>query len=247
MATRIENIFRMRDLLRRPYPNAPSFHDLFRQEISEEQDIVNATNNSGNPWATAEYQLNYNSNQSEYAINVSDFGKVLFVVKETGNPYIPFIPVNFDSVSQQHYGTVLGWFNNAYAQSWSLTEAPERMSFWRSGVLNAQFMVSINPMSQQSATYHITYLPGYIGDSDPLESSIQLPEHAELVRLRGAMAQLVNAEWFEDEAQNRDRRKELMASYAYQLERKEGLFAAYLGSMNIPGIVDIESWNEGSY
>jgi hypothetical protein len=244
MATRIENIFRARDLLRRPYPNAPSFHDLFRQEISEEQDICNATNNSGKPWATSEYSLNYTSGTDTYAINVSDWGKCLFVVKETTNPYIPYLPVPFDDLSGQQYGTILQYFNNSYAQAFALTETPERMSFYRAGVLNSQYMVKINPMPQESATYILTYLPGYIGNDDPLESSIQMPEHAELVRLRLATAMLPYAKWHEDEVANSNTRKELAQSFAFQLERKEDLFKKYLRSINVPKMVDISPWNE---
>ena len=241
--TRVENIFRVRDLLRRPRPNAPSFHDLFRQEISEEMDIVNATNNSGVAWATAEYQLNFNPNQNVYQINVSDWGKVLFCVKETTNPYIPYIPVPFDDFSNQHYGTVWGWFNNSYAQAFALSETPERMSFSRTGAVNSQFTVTINPVPQQSATYILTYLPGYIGTDDPLEASIQLPEHAELVRLRMAMALLPSAEWFDDEEANMNRRKELAQSFAFQLDRKERLFKTYIGGINRPRTLNIEDWN----
>jgi len=247
MPTRIENIFRVRDLLRKPYPQSPSFHDLFRQEISEEMDIVNATNNTGIAWATAEYTLNFTPSQNVYQINVSDWGKVLFVVKETTNPYIPYLPVPFDDVSAMNYGTVWGWFNNSYAQAFSLTETPERMSFSRVGAVNPQITVTINPVPQQSATYILTYLPGYIGTDDPLETAIQLPEHAELVRLRMAMALLPSAEWFSDEGANVIRRKELMQSFAYQLDRKEALFKTYIGGINRPRTVDIEDWNYGAY
>ncbi len=244
--TRIENIFRCRDLLRRPYPSAPSFHDLFRQEISEEMDIVNATNNSGRPWATAEYQLNYTPGINAYEIGVSDWGKILFAVKATGNPYIPFLPVPFDDLSEQNYGTVWGWFNSAYAQSFALSETPERMIFYRQGVLNSQFMVKINPQPQQSAAYILTYLPGYIGTDDPLESAIQMPEHAELVRLRMAMALLNSAEWYEDMEKNRQQRQDLATGFLYQLERKEDLFKKYIRNLNIGRMTDVSDWNYAS-
>ncbi len=205
--------------------------------------MVNATNNTGLAWATAEYTLNFTPNQNVYQINVSDWGKVLFCVKETQNPYIPYLPVPFDDLSSQQYGTVWGWFNNSYAQAFALSETPERMSFSRVGAVNAQYTVTINPVPQQSATYILTYLPGYIGVSDPLESSIQMPEHAELVRLRMATALLPTAEWFEDEASNVMRRKELMESFAYQLQRKEAIFSTYIRGINRPRTVDIEDFN----
>lgn len=241
--TRQENLLRLRDLLDNPQPNAPSFHQILRQELSEERDIVNATNNSGKPWAVAEYQLNYTVGLSTYDINVDDFGKCLFVVKATNNPYIPFLPVPFEDLSSQQYGTVWGWFNNTYWQAWSLTETPERMSFYREGVINPQYKVKINPLPQQSAVYTITYLPGFLGNDDPLSSSLQMPEHAELVRLRGATALLPYSRWSEDENANSNKRKELAQGFAYQLERKEDLFKKYIRSINIPRQVTIEDWN----
>jgi len=244
--TRVENLFQIRKLLLLPYPNSPSFDSLMRQEISEEMDIVNATNNSGIAWATASYQLNFTPNQNTYQINVSDWGKILYVVKATTNPYIPFLPVGFDDVSEQNYGTVWGWFNNSYAQAFLLQETPERMSFSRVGVTNSQITVTINPVPQQSAQYTLVYLPGYIGNDDPLETAIQLPEHAELVRLRAATALLPGASWFENETQNSERRKELAQSFAFQLQRKEMLFDKYIRGINKPRMTDIEDWNYAS-
>lgn len=237
----------MRSLLDGPYPNAPTFHSLFRQELAEEQDILNQTNNSGVAWSTAEYQLNYTEGVTNYQIQVSDWGKVLFVVKETGNQYIPYIPVPFDDLSNQQYGTILGYFNNAYVQSWTLASTPERMSFSRSGVLDASYMVSIQPAPQGSAVYIITYLPGYLGTEDPLEAAIQMPEHAELVRLRGATAQLNYARWYEDEEKNRQKRKDLAEGFAYQLQRKEKIFERYLGNINIPQMTEIGNWCDDPY
>lgn len=244
--SRIENIFRIRTLLDLPYPNKPSFAQLFQQELSEERDIVNQTNNTGKPWATATYQLNYTPNQSEYAINVEDWGKVLMVLKETTNPYIPYLPVAFDDLSEMQYGQIIQWFNNSYAQAFALSEAPERMAFYRSGVVNSSYMVKVEPLPQQSVTYIITYIPGYLGDGDPLETSIQLPEHAELVRLRAAMALLNYTSWHEDEVLNRQKRQDLATGFLYQLERKEKLFADYIRSINIPRMTDVDSWNWAS-
>ncbi len=244
MTTRLENLFRMRDLLDNPSAQKPSFHQLLRQEISEEMDVVNATNNSGKPWAVNEYQLNFNPNQSNYEINVSDWGKVLFVVKVTGNPYIPYIPVPFDDISEQQYGSVLAYFYGIYGQIFPNSETPEKMSFYRSGVLNAQYMVSIQPMPQQSWTYIIHYLPGYLGNDDPLSSATQMPEHAELVRLRGALALLNYTEWGDDKDYNRTKRQDLAQGFSYQLQRKEDLFTKYIRSINVPRTVEVDNWSD---
>lgn len=241
--TRSEQIFRIRDLLDRPYPNAPGFTDMLRQELSEERDIVNALNNTGVPWGVAEYTINYTPVTDTYPINVPDFGKVLFCVKATTNYYIPYLPVPFQNLEDQLYGTVWSWFNNNYAQAFALQETPERMSFYRQGVLNSQPSVKIQPMPQEAAQYVICYLPGYLGNDDPLESGIQLPEHAELVRLRAAMALLNYAKWSDDEAENRLKRADLAKGFEYQLARKEALFSKYITSINRPRTVSVEDWN----
>lgn len=243
--TRTNNIFRTRDLLLRPQPQSPTFHDYLRQELSEERDITNALNNTGVAWGLAETSLNYIPGVDTYALNVTDFGKVMYVVKATTNPYIPYIQVPFQDVTDQLYGSIWSWFGgNNYAQPFVMQETPERMSFYRAGVLNAQPSVKIQPQPQTGATYTIAYLPGCLGDDDPLESGIQLPEHAELVRLRAAMALLPGCAWFEDEAMNQERRKELSMSFQYQLQRKEAIFSKYIKSINKPRITNIAGWNE---
>jgi len=240
--SRTQNIFRIRDLLDNPLPNRPSFHRLMTQEISEEMDIVNATTNVAKPWATSTFQLNYTAGQDSYDINVSDFGKILYVVKQTTNPYIPYISVPFDDVSQQDYGTIYNYYGS-YGQAFALPVTPEKMSFFREGVLNSQFKCTIQPQPQESATYILTYLSGYIGIGDPLSAATQMPEHAELVRLRAAMALLNYAEWGDDKAENREKRKDLAQGFAYQLERKEMLFRNYITAMTSKRTVEIDDWN----
>jgi len=241
-ASRIQSLFRVRDLLDTPLPNKPSFHRLMEQQISEEMDVVNATNNTGIPWATATYQLNYSPGQDSYDINVSNFGKILYVVKETTNPYIPYISVPFDDVSQQDYGTLFNYYGN-YGQAFALPLTPEKMSFYREGTLNAQFKCTIQPQPQQSATYILTYLPGYLGTDDPLSSATQMPGHGGVGRLRAAKALLNYAEWGDDKAENRLKRADLAQGFAYQLERKEMLFRNYITAINSPRAQIVDDWN----
>lgn len=242
--SRIEQIFRTRDLLDNPLPNRPSFHQLMRQEISTEMDIVNATNNSAKPWALSTYQLNYIAGQDTYTINAEDFGKVLYVERIQGDPYIRWVNVPFSDVDDLDYGTVWQYYMGSYGTLPWVTETPERMSFYRSGVLNSNYMVRIQPQPMTSWTYNIHYLSGYIGVSDPLSSAVQMPEHAELVRLRNAMALLPYTEWSDDKAENLAKRKELMMGFDYQLQIKEPLFSRYIKSIAIPKPVYLSDWND---
>lgn len=248
MATRTEQIFRTRDLLDLPYPNKPSFHSLLRQEISTETDIANALNNTGQPWTTAEYTLQYNPNQSEYILQASDIGRILFVVRLTGNQFIPALPVPFQDLATLHYGTLWANFYSMY-NGWGaymLPETIEQMAFYRSGVVNPEYKVQIQPQPIETATYVITYLVGAIGNSDPLESAIAMPEFATMAQLRNAMSLLPYCQWSEDRKQDLERKQELAQAFQYQLSIKEPLFAEYKNSLVQNSTVDCEDWNFAS-
>jgi len=233
----------MRDLLDTPNVQHPSFHSLFRQELSEEADILNATSNAQRPWAVSTYQFNYTPGQNDYTINVVGFGKPILVTKVIYSPYIKRINVPFSDFAGQEYGTVFQAFNSLYGIPWNIEDTPEQMSFWRSQVLNAEYKISLQPQPQQSATYEISYIQGYLGTDDPLESAIQLPEHAELARLRGAIAQLPYAQWSDDATADREKRSELAQAFQYQLQRKEGIFQRYISSITTPRDTEISDWN----
>lgn len=245
MATRIESLLRARNYLDNPYPSAPDLSMLLQAELSEEANILNATNNTGKPWAVNVYQLNYNPGLGKYPVNATDFGKPYLVTRVVPGPYITRINVPFTDMNQQRYGAIWPWY--AYGGPWSVESTTEQMSFFREGVTDSQYYVTIEPQPQQNATYEITYIPGLVGDDDPLEVSIQLPEHAALVQLRVAMACLAYAKWYEDENENRIKRKEIAASLDYQLHGRDGrggkeaLFKEYVSSIAIPRTVEIEN------
>src|SRR6185369_5344724 len=241
--TILQNIFRIRDLLDSPTPQKPGFHQLLRICVSEQMDITNALNNTGLPWGESIYTLQYHPGQTEYSINVGDFGKVIFVTKVVPGPYIFEVPVPYSDRNHEHYGTVWMDFVTAWGAGvgW-LSETLEHMSFYRDGAMNPQPMVSIQPAPQQSWTYKIHYMPGYIAPNYSLETAVQLPEHQELLRLRAAMAALNYSEWGDDMAFNRQKRLDLAQGFQYQLDRKEKLFANYITSINVPRTVEVSDW-----
>lgn len=251
MATRLQNIMRVRALLDNPYPNAPDFHTILQQQLSTEADILNVTNNTGRPWAVSTYQLNYYPGQTSYPINVSDFGKAYLVTRIIPGPYIRRINVPFTDLNEQKYGSIWPWYGYGTGP-WSIESTVERMSFYREGVTDSNYLVTIEPQPQDSCVYEITYVPGVVSGEDPLQTATQLPEHATLAQLRVAMATVAYARWYEEEEQNRIRRKELAASFDYQLNRrpggKEEIFERYVASIAIPKIVEIGSWDgDGVY
>ncbi len=236
---------RIRSLLDNPYPSAPSFARLFQQQISEEMDIVNSLNNSSQPWATAEYSLNFNPSQSVYNINVTNFGKVLYMLRATGNQFIPWLPVPFVDLSSLQYGSLYNNFYNMY-NGWGayvLPETIEQAAFSRMGAVNQECQVTFQPMPTVSATYLIVYLIGWIGEDDPLSATVALPEFSIMTQLRGALALLPYAQWSEDRAKDLERKQELRDSFIYQLSRKEADFLAYKRSLVHPREVTLEPWN----
>ncbi len=239
----------MRSLLGRPRPNSPSFDSLLRQEISEETDIANALNNTGRPWSTQTYTLNYPANGlNTLTINAANFGKVLFVVRLLpNNPYISALPVPFQDIGELQYGTILAPFYAIYS-NWLTVPANtiEKMAFYREGVINPQFKVKIEPLPQESCQYEITYLVGAIGNDDPLQSTLALPEHASLVQLRGAKSLLAETRWTDNLASDIIERREYEKSFDYQLAKKEPLFSEYKKSLVHPRQVEVD-WCSDSY
>jgi hypothetical protein len=234
---------RIRALMDTPFPNAPDFHTIFQAELSEEANILNATNNTGVPWAVNVYQLIYSPGQTKYEIGVTDFGKPYLVTRVVDGPYITRINVPFGDLNQQRYGAV--WQGYANSGPWTIESTTEKMSFFREGVTDSQYYASIEPAPQDTATYEITYVPGVASQDDPLSSVTQLPEHAALVQLRTAVALLPYAKWYEDEKENRIKRRELSEALIYQLNRpggKEELFKRYVSSIALPKPTEIGDW-----
>ncbi len=217
---------------------------MFAEEISVEQDILLATNNAQRPWATLTYQLNYTYGQQYYPINCTDFGKPLLVSKIIYSPYVKRVNVPFSDLNSQNFGTVFQSFNSLYGLPWNIDNTPEQMSFYRYGIMNSEVRVTIQPQPQWSGTYEIIYAPSYIGDQDPLEASIQMPELAEVGRLRAAIGNLPYCKWSDDEAKNAMKKQELREAFQYKLSVKEPLMQRYISSITTPRDVLVGSWND---
>lgn len=245
MATRLENLARVRQYLDTPYPSRPSFAQAFQMELSVEADILNESNNSDRPWAVEMTQINYSPTNLPINITVGNFGKPILVTRVvTNNPYINRVVVPFQGYNNQLYGTVWQMWDSFAGWAWNINETPERMTFFREGVTDAQVSVTVQPQPQQAVIYEISYIPSRPDDDAPLEAQIQLPEMSELVQLRVATQLLPYAAWYENEDENRAKRKDLAAAFAYQLERKEKIFERYVSSINKPRDIFISSWNE---
>lgn len=239
-------------MLDTPFPNSPNFHRIFQQLMTEEMRMMNALNNSGQPWAVNTYQLNYTPGLDTYEINVSDFGRPILVVRETTNQFVPYIPVPFDQITELQYGTIWNNFWNSWAAPLVLPETLEHIAFYRSGQNNQQYLCKIQPQPMTSAVYIISYIPGAIGQEDPLQTSPALAEYQELLRLRVADALLPYTQWSTDRTKDIERKAELRESFAFQLNGTDGKsgweysFKEYIRSLVVPRMGDIDSWNYAS-
>ncbi len=243
MVSIVENMARTRDLLDNPIPQRPSFHQNLRQQFSELQDLTNALNNTGLIWGEYTYQLNYTPNQSDYEINVSDFGKCVFATRQTQNPFIPEVAIQIGDRNKQHYGSVWQYYYGAYGQWIPWSESPEQLIFWRSGAQNPAQMVTVMPQPQSAQVYFIHYIPGFLSNDVALTTAVQMPEHQELMRLRAAAALLPYTDWGDDENLNQRKRDMLVKSFEFQLSRKEDLLKNYITSINAPKSVNLVDWN----
>jgi len=158
MANRQENIFRMRTLLDTPYASSPNLHLFVQQELSEEIDIINELNNTGVAWAENSTQLVSNGFQDTYEISASDFGKPLYVLRATNDPFVPYISVPFGDITTLDYGVVWGGINSITDGFFTNNVTPEKFAFYRSGAVNPINKVRIQPLPQQSATYTISFI-----------------------------------------------------------------------------------------
>ncbi len=211
---------------------------------------MNALNNSGEAWAVNTVQLNYSPGLDSYQINVTDFGKPILVVRETTNPYVPFLPVPFDTITDLQYGTIWNQFWNSWGAPLALRETIEHIAFYRSSANNQQTLCKIQPQPIESATYIISYIPSSIGYDDPLETQPAMAEYQELLRLRTSLALLPYVQWSEDRAKDAPRKAELRDGFLVQLNGLDGKsgwefsFKEYISSLTVNREVSIADWNE---
>lgn len=205
----------------------------------------NEMNNTGIAWIVNEVTVNYRCGQDSYALNCTDFGKPLFVLRATGNCYVPWLPVPFDDITDLQYGRILGaYFGSCgVAFPYLYPNTLERMAFYRSGDEASQPMVKIQPAPNTNAEYVIHYMPGWRGDNDPLSAQVNLPEHVNLLRLRETLSALKYAEWYDNMQDNMIRRTELRREFQDELMRRESAYKQYIASITHGRTTDVADWN----
>jgi hypothetical protein len=201
-----------------PLSQRPSRRYLLQKATFVTQSFFNRLTQSGRPWAVCDQpiMLTVAPGQSEYVLPVgNEWGRVLDVV--TCDPSnLSFIErqVNFTELADQKFDWNLP--RNYQGHMDSAGHTAQRLSFYKKGFANDQY-VSVWPIPVQSSTYKIIYSLGNWASDMSLDDSPLLTQHHALLVCKTALDSVTSAAWWDDEKENRIRRKELTDSLSAQL------------------------------
>lgn len=219
-----------------PRPGQPSFRLVLNATLRSVQSLINRLSNTNKAWATGETPLTVAPGQEEYALDVDvSFGKPLAVsVIQPGNPGL--IPRYVDMFEVQNMYFDWGLPNNAGSWIWMPDGSPNtatRIAIFRKEGIADNIYVRVLPIPQLAATYTILYSIGNWIDSAALTTSPVLTEHHDLVAVTTAMSILASCKWWDDEAENRRKRRELWDSLSFTKGELQEDFDRYIGSMRV--------------
>jgi hypothetical protein len=218
-----------RVLMGDPRPQRPSSRFLLLAAVRQTQSFLNRLGNTGRPWDADEWTLNVRAGVSDYNVSDTRFGKALMVYTyDPSNQSHQERQVDFFEASNLD----LGWDlpnDGASAVSWpdGSPHTALRMAFFRkAGALT----VRVKPAPQQSAQYKVLFSIGNWVQDAGLGDSPVLAEHHHLVETKIALSGLPHAAWYDEEKDNRERRKELAAALAFDDAQFEADFKNYQDS-----------------
>lgn len=234
------------------YPKAqkPSPHQILTQMLMDEQALNLAVTNTRQPSnLLPAVTLTTVAGQSEYSISQiisgGQFaGKAYFVIRETGEEELPYVPVPFDDFNQLDYGKMPAGVNSAAIAGF----VPEKISFYLTGGIQGQTRKAvIQPAPQEVLHYKIYF---HTGGVDPLEAAISeqkplLEELTDYIDLRSLVSLLPLCEWQGNTKQeDREQRKDFAAGFAFELQRLEPIVDEYIDQINQPVTGEMSLWNE---
>lgn len=209
MANLYDRIGNVRDRLRHPRANRPGDSDCLRSLCDHTKTLRAKRKNTGLPWDLADKKINVVSDKAKYQINDVRFGTPLAVltIDDTDPSHfqrlIPFF-------APQNLAFQWGLPNDAgtFTYNWgSSNHSAQRVAFyWSNGIPYLEFQ----PLPKASATYLLRYVIGNSVDAMSLSDPLSLGEVGDtLAEVRAATSLLPFADWSDDSAENKDRRKEL--------------------------------------
>lgn len=226
MATLNDLMSRVRSVrLHNPRPQQPPLHVVLEAVISHTQNLYNELSNTNKAWATEEVPLTVQPGVEEYLLPVdAQIGKVLSVV--TSDPTVPqHIERSvdfFDIQNLQHDWDLPNNIATSTAFNWDgSAHTAQRMAFYyKSEGENAGLWVKVKPIPQRAAVYKVLYTIGNWVESAGLGSSPILSGHHQLIEVRAARSVLPSAVWFDDDARDQVKRKEVRVT----LDSDEAIF-----------------------
>ncbi len=224
----------VRTWLDEPMPNQPSQRLVLNAVKRYTQSMFNRLSNTGKAWDIGETTLYVNQGQGEYQLNVdTSFGKPLRVTSQfPGQPgHIPR-DVDFFEISNLNFNWEMpdNGASYMYAPDGSNCTAM-RIAFLRKEGIADNVYVRVSPIPQASAEYAVMYSIGNWIDDAALTDTPVLTEHHQLFEVKAALSLLPSTRWWDDENENRIKRKELAQSLLNDRAEFEPDFDRYIGSM----------------
>lgn len=239
MSTLLQSLAKTRLLLRDPRPQRPGEREVLDAVTREYQSLFNRLNNSGQAWTIDEVTLNVFQGQEDYLLEAdSGFTKPLSVItRDSSNPSHVERQVDFFEIANVDFDWNLpNDIGSAFLNIDGSTHTAARMAFFRRSGLEGGVYVRVKPVPQDSAQYRVLYAVGNWASSAALADQAILSEHHHLVETRAALSLLPDCEWWDDEDENRIRRKELFALRTTQEGRYAEEFERYIRSVNRQGM-----------
>lgn len=210
--------------LRDPRAQQPSDRTLLVLLSTHVQNLLTEANLRGQYWSVDETQIPVNGNVTEYPIGVEGFGKPIEVrATYPANPGYPSHDVDFYTLGDLNFEADSPWWANWFA-GYEVPGRSNRVAFYRR---NGNLYLRTSGPSAP-ATYTIIYQVGAYGQTLDLDEEMLFPEFFALAELRTAISALPHAEWWDDEARNERRRKELGMTLAEDLRTTYPLFRSYV-------------------
>jgi hypothetical protein len=212
----------------------PIDRQLFHALTRECQSFTNRLSNTSKAWDTGEWDLRVTANAGEYEVGDSRFGKPLSVTTaDPGDPGHYETPVDFFEVQNLSFDWNLPNDFDASANVGGSNHSALRMAFFRK---DNQWRVRVRPVPQASALYRVLFSVGPWADDADMATVPGLAEHHGLIEERTALRLLPYCRWWDEEKENRERRKELAVSIRLSEQRHTAELDEYVESMTPGGL-----------
>lgn len=213
-----------------PFPQRPSRRYLLQLATSTTQNYMNRISNTGRPWSIAETLLVVSPNVIEYLLPVDNISKIQDVttVADNNDSFIEWQVPFFDFQDLRHDWNAPA--NLPAITFYDATHTARRIAFYRKNWENAAYC-SVWPIPQFTASYRVLYSVVGNAPSMSLDQEPILTQFHNMLVTKTAVDALPGSAWWQDEDQNRIRRKELAASFASRLPEMEQAFNIYVRSL----------------